>query len=278
MNPDLFLVMHLPKTAGSTLRANFIRNFKSEEWMSVLPISGNWNREAIVSGVDEILAQHDLKSTRCAFGHWVYWGLHQRIRPASTPAYIAFLRDPIERGVSFYGYARTRPETKSYHLIRDNNWGIERWMQETHARGVKNGQLRRLLFDGENDVLTEPNLTRDHLEAAKERLREFWFVGLTETFETDSLYLYGKLGFRRLSSQRVINATPDKPIATPEDIAALEAANVWDSELYRFARQLHDEWKLENAREIHVHTRKARLVRTFWENLLRLKQKGAARS
>lgn len=269
MSPDLYLVLHLPKTAGSTLHANFRPNFKKSEWLPLSPSVDGLQRDAaaIKGAVDREIARFGTPRTRCAFGHWVYWGVHEGVRPDARPRYITFLRDPVERCISLFGYIKTRPDSRAHDSITRNRWSIGEWLVSGGNPELFNGQLRRVLFDGSNDVLLEPNLTRDHLEAAKERLRAFWFVGLTETFESDALFLYGSLNFWCLLPPRVVNATPHKAVVSPEERHALAAANRLDLELFEFARQLHSDWLRDNASEVRKQQRRARILKRIWTPL-----------
>jgi hypothetical protein len=280
MSPDLYVVLHVPKTAGSTLRANFKGNFKSHEWLS-LPVSiADRQRSTVMGAIDEEIAKQPRHLTRCAFGHWAYIGIHQKIRPDARPRYITFLREPVARCVSLYGYIKTRPGNQHYQIIKDNDWSLGEWLEKGNVFELFNGQLRRLLFDGSDDILIEPHLTREHLEAAKARLREFWFVGLTETFDEDSLYLYGKLKFWRLYHTRAVNVTLNKPVASPSEDAALREANALDIELYRYACELRADWRRQHARDIRTQERRARMFQQIYVKLSRMKQvaKGSSKS
>lgn len=260
MSPDLYLVLHIPKTAGSTLSANFRGNFSKGEWLPVFPAVSDHKTRTLRVAIDAEIKRHKTPRTRCAFGHWVYWGIHEKIRPQARPLYITFLRDPVERCISAHGYARTRPANGAFRAIVDNHWSLE------HGQDMElfNGQVRHLLYDGSNDILLEADLTRDHLEAAKERLRESWFVGLTESFDFDSSYLYGKLNFWRFHVPRVVNATRDKPLATPQERQAPTRANELDAQLYAFARELRGEWLRDHANDIARKQRRARsMMRIF---------------
>lgn len=274
MSPDLYLVLHIPKTAGTTLAANFQRNFKKEEWLPIFPTAGNGKTD-LGRAVEIEIQQHKTPYTRCVWGHWVYPGIHQRIRPESRPRYITFLREPVARCISAYGYIKTQPTNRNYRVITDNNWSLGQWLEHGDEPELSNGQIRHLLFDGSDDILSE-HLTRDHLEVARQKLSEFWFVGLTETFDFDASYLYGQLNFWRFNIARVVNATPQKTVATPEEKRALTLANELDCELFAFARQLRGEWMREHAREVRLQRRKARLMKQIYTGLWSLRQ--AARS
>ncbi|BCM93101.1 hypothetical protein IAD21_04989 [Abditibacteriota bacterium] len=271
MNPNLDVVFHIPKTAGSTLGANFWCNITSKEALHVECLLDDWQTEGVVREVKAQIASRQTEEIRCVFGHWAYWGIHQLVRPQCTPRYITFLREPVERCISLYGYLKTRPENRWYRSLTQDNWSIGEWLQERGELELLNGQTRRLLFDGTTYVGME-HLTLDHLEVAKQRLQQYWFVGLTETFRQDSLYLYGKLNFRRFHHSLIVNATPNKPIVSPEERHALSQANQLDRELYDFARQLRAQWLRDHAIEFRLQQSKARILKAIQKNGSALKR------
>jgi len=173
MSSDLYVVIHLPKTAGTTLLATFRANFPDREWLLMSPPVDNWQRATILSAVEKKL-ERKTSSLRCVFGHWTYFGIHERIRPEANARYITFLRDPVERCVSLYSYIKTRPANQYYEAIVSGKLSLGQWLEQGEVLELHNDQTRRLCFDASSDVLLEPRLTRDHLELAKERLRAFW--------------------------------------------------------------------------------------------------------
>lgn len=271
MSPDLYLVLHLPKTAGSTLLANFCANFPGDELLPLSPRVANWQRRTLADAIEEQV-QRKTPRTRCVFGHWAYLGVHESVRPGARPAYITFLREPVERCVSLYGFIRSRPDNPFHAAIARGRWSLGQWLEHGEALELRNGQTRRLLFDGTNNILLEPELSRDHLEAAKARLREFWFVGLTETFDEDALGLYGRLNFWRFHRARVVNAARGKAVATPEERASLAQANQCDLELWAFARELRAQWRREHARQVRLQRRQARVLKQLYFRCSSLKQ------
>lgn len=263
MNQNLYAVVHIPKTAGSTLKSNFERNFKREEWLYVTGAINIEQGENIASAVELKIGQRDTTRTRCVFGHWVYWGIHRVIRPECTPRYITFLREPIARCISWYDYIKTQPENQWHQPIMENQWTMGEFLQQGNPTGLHNNQTRFLLSDGSNDFMTE-SLTREHLEVAKQRLQQYWFVGLTESFDEDSLYLYGKLNFLRFHHTRVVNATVTKTLISPEERQALLECNALDIELYQFAHQLRAQWLRDHATDFRLQQYKARILRSIY--------------
>jgi hypothetical protein len=157
--------------------------------------------------------------------------------------------------------------------IAREGWSLDTFSAIPHNRNL---QLRHLLLGSPDADPAEPELTREHLEEGKRRLRRFWFVGLTESFEQDSHYLYGKLGFRTFHTQRVVNATPEKERVPPALRRAIAERNALDLELYEYARELRREFVDRHPLDLGFHRRKALVTRAVETRLDRLRQRGPA--
>jgi hypothetical protein len=68
-------------------------------------------------------------------------------------------------------------------------------------------------------------------------LDQFWFVGLTETFERDAGFLLGRLGATRFAKKNAIRVNTRKETASQDACARIAAANQLDMELYEHARR-----------------------------------------
>jgi hypothetical protein len=186
--------------------------------------------------IDDYVSGHATPQIKCLFGHLAYFGVHRLLGPESTPRYVTFMRDPVERCISQYFYRQSKDRSGERPLKR--RLPLEDWLETT---GVSNRQLRQLLVQPYGDALTRRELTTEDLEEGKRRLREFWFVGLTETFEEDANYLYRELRFGRSPRERVVNATPVKGEVSPTVRQRIADRNALDIELYAFARQHRSE-------------------------------------
>jgi hypothetical protein len=252
------------QNGGQHTFSEFRGNFPGEALLPMSPRIEAWRIETVMGAIDEKL-KGKTPRTRCVFGHWAYCGIEAEIWPGAPARTITFLREPIERCISLYGFIKSRPDNP-FHAELMRNGTLERCVEAGQMLEFFNGQTRRLCFEGaaSSELLRERILTRDHLEHAKARLRAMWFVGLTETFDEDSLVLYGRMGFRRFYPERVINATGDKPAASPNVRAALAQANALDLELWEYARQLRDEWRREHAHEVASWERRAQIRKRIY--------------
>ncbi len=79
MSCDLYVVTYLPKTAGTTLSSSFRANFQGREWLPMSPHLDNRQRGTVLSAIEKELEQKTSR-TRCVFGHWAYFRIHQTRR------------------------------------------------------------------------------------------------------------------------------------------------------------------------------------------------------
>ena len=275
MAQTIYIVFHIYKTAGQSLRSNFEKNFRDDEWLpmyaypigldkAMSPANPGWDAERVY----DYVAKRATSRTRCIFGHMAYFGVHNLVDSDVDPLYITFLRDPVERIISFYYHLRNQSPNVWGGEIVERNWSIEEWLDKSRLLAKCNGQLRQLLLGTYDEVLTERELTREHLEEGKRRLREFWYVGLTETFREDSHYLYGKLGFSRFHPQAVVNPTPDKKEVSPKTREYIAERNALDIELYQFAKKLRAEFINHNAFDYHFNKNKAIIMKSAYFSVI----------
>lgn len=228
------LFLHVPKAGGSTL-GEYVYN-----QCSAPASSGDGPRDAGVAYLDygfikepelavpghvkSLLGRRDL---RAVVGHF-WFGLHEYV--ARSHSYVTLLRDPVERVVSLYHYAKLH-ETMS----------LEEFARTPPFKEVDNDQTRRIA--GVNPPVGQ--CTRAMLDAARENLRRhFAVVGTTERMEETLALLNVKFGWSRevVCFPRNVNAERPASATLPgATIAAVRGRNELDFELWRFASELMDE-------------------------------------
>jgi hypothetical protein len=286
MAQQIYIVLHMPKTAGTTLAENFKLNFGRDGWLyNTLEREAGlywrvgaqeWNDGALDDFLGYYVAHNVTSRTRCIFGHTVFPGIHRFLSPQINPLYITFLRDPVERCISFYYYLKGNSNVRHEwpaEIIRES-WSLQEWIEKGTPRVlINNGQVRHLLLDLKsldniytNGVTPPQDMTREHLEEAKRRLRQFWFVGLTENFADDSYYLYGKLGFRRFHPEAVVNASSHKQQVTLGTRQLIAEMNSLDIELYEYARTLRAHFLRDHGYNFQYNRRKALLLRSLYNS------------
>lgn len=234
--PDapVVLFLHIPKAGGQTLGEYVYNQCRAPESRAgddlldagVAYLNYGFIKEpglAVPGHVKSLLGRTDL---RAVIGHF-WFGLHEHV--ARPNLYVTLLRDPVERTVSLYYYAKLH-ETMS----------LEEFVRTPPFKEVDNDQTRRIA--GVNPAAGA--CTRATLDAARENLRRhFAVVGTTERMEETLALLNLRLGWSRevVSTARNVNAARPASAALPrETIEAVRARNEFDFELWRFASELLD--------------------------------------
>ena len=233
--PDapVVLFLHIPKAGGSTLGEYVYNQCSAPNAIAGDPLSAGVayleygflkpDELVVPEHVVNLLSRADL---RAVIGHF-WFGIHEHV--ARPSRYITLLRDPLERVVSLYYYAKLE-ETMS----------LEEFARNPPFREVDNDQTRRIA--GVNPPVGE--CTRATLDLARENLRRhFDVVGTTERMDETVAQLKAKLGWNREVVSYPRNVNTDRPkssLLTPEALDAIRARNELDYELWRYASELLD--------------------------------------
>lgn len=231
------LFLHIPKAGGQTLGEYVYNHCRDAEARAasvadtldagVAYLNYGFLKEpglVVPEHVRRLLGRRDL---RAVIGHFCF-GLHEHV--ARPHVYVTLLRDPVERVVSLYHYAKLH-----------ETMGLEEFVGSPPFKEVDNDQTRRLA--GVDPPLGR--LTRDALDAAKENLRSHFAVaGTIERFDETLALLRLKLGWTRevVSYPRNVNSKRPAVASFPrETIEAVRARNELDLELWQYASRLMDE-------------------------------------
>jgi galactose-3-O-sulfotransferase len=227
---DAVIFLHIPKTGGSTLYHILERHYPPSETVT-LDTPG-------VARFKELPAAQ-LERYRLIQGH-LYFGLHRFVPRRCT--YVTFLRRPVDRVLSFYYYARSKPDHYLYRLLKTERLDLKTLLGRELTEELSNFQTRMLAGDEWEDL--QCVVTRDGLERAKANLRNhFRVVGLLEEFEASLLLLHRAFEWP-LSGYVRENVTKEQAEGRSldgETRKLIETANSLDIELYEFARNLFEE-------------------------------------
>ena len=234
LDAPVVLFLHIPKAGGSTLGEYVYNQCCAPDSNGDDPLSAGvaYLEYGFIKPPELVVPEHvvDLLSRRdlrAVIGHF-WFGLHEHV--ARPCRYVTLLRDPVERVVSLYYYAKLE-ETMS----------LEEFARKPPFREVDNDQVRRIA--GVNPPVGE--CTREMLDLARENLRRhFDVVGTTERMDETLAQLKVKLGWNREidSYPRNVNAArPSSSVLTREAVEAVRARNELDYELWRYASELLDQ-------------------------------------
>jgi Sulfotransferase family len=262
----VLVFVHIPKTAGTTLRTILNMNepgarsrslgnvFKGGGGLSKAPV------ESMRSGRGP-----DLKEgVRILRGHFPL-GIREYL-PNYLPKQkelrcFTFLREPTDRTLSHYFAIRDRFEGADEPGKHTNSTlPADPTLEDALAGGYVHDNLHTRMLCGDPEPFGE--VTEEMLERAKRNLSEdLVFFGLTERFDESLVMAKRQLGLEGIlyrSSGRVNPARPRGKEIPAELRRTAERCNRYDIELYRYAQELFEE-ALEPTRDLEFEVELAAL-------------------
>lgn len=172
-----------------------------------------------------------------------------------------FFRNPIDRTISAFEFMKAHPEVwlgklaqetlkdflshefvkKSLSNVQTKLLGVEIDFHYNYAQLVNKKINKEEYFDLINNAIYK-EIAQHDLDRAKKNLEKLFFFGFTESLSNDIKKLFYKLG---LNSPKVLheNRTPDevrkRDKYTNEEIKLIEELNIYDIELYNYAKELY---------------------------------------
>ncbi|WP_165075480.1 sulfotransferase family 2 domain-containing protein [Paludisphaera rhizosphaerae] len=225
------LLMHIPKTAGTSLFSLVENEYKAGEFCATYP---DW--EGVKATIAGFPVNHPMQ--RAVIGHFMY-GVHEQPELARFLAprveHGVFLRDPVRRVVSHYNYMIGSTHPIHQRLI-DQHPTLEGFLDHIWAR---NAQSYFLVGAGLASVLTE-RLALDRLQ------RNFDAVGLVERFDESVVLFAWRFGWRLpyyVPPRNTTEPAPGRIHAEDLDarlVARIRAANSCDQAVYDLALEQFD--------------------------------------
>jgi ketosteroid isomerase-like protein len=216
--------VHVPKAAGTGL------NIAMRYALGPDAVSQGFNASNMTSSEAERLDQFDVIS-----GHI---SMADVSRYFPDRAILTILRDPIDRCLSWYYWAR-QDSTPSFSsdIAAAKRHDIESFFDldhRFHYRNVFNRQVRQL---GDHVLNVSTDLDKAY-DAAKDTLRSAVWVGRQETLAADLEKLGMRLPEMAGLPMSIANATGQRTLAadaSPRVIKRIRELNAYDLDLYAFA-------------------------------------------
>ncbi|MDE5053276.1 sulfotransferase family 2 domain-containing protein [Niallia taxi] len=228
----LTIFLHIPKTGGTTLNSIFTRQYTVKEFHNhdlfdrkIIPLSD--------------LNEEHKKRINAVSGHHFY-GIHEHFNKSHR--YFTMLRHPVDRVLSLY-----------YYLMENDYPGYE-WMKEMTLEEFVEATPEAQ--NNQTTLLCGYPINPD-VNIAKERIKSFDMVGITELFN-ESLFLLKKTFNWKNIDYRRVNITKSrltKEELPEETIRLIEKYNEMDMEVYLYAKGLllskmntlsvKEKWKLQ---------------------------------
>lgn len=178
-----FIFMHIPKTAGTSLRRVMEAQYPGR-FMPLYPPFATAQRSAM---------EKTVPAMDVLFGH-VYFGIHREL--GFEPRYITFLRHPVNRVISFYNHNARHSDSKYHAAIRE---GLT--LKELLLRGnepqLNNLMVRQITGHDPLQMIDQQEL----LDQARSNIKDYFlYVGITEQLAFCVEQLSGMLHWKRVDS------------------------------------------------------------------------------
>lgn len=232
---EALVFLHVPKTAGSTLKWIIERQYPAGSTMTIESEDLLRQYRAF-----QALPSEARRRLRCVQGH-VPFGVHRWLPQGAR--YITMLRDPVEWTLSLYAYVQRmpffddHPDLTPFRGARSLDLGgFVGFLMDSNM-----ADMQTRMISGQTDLLRHlppyAPMTDDALDCARRNLRErFDCVGLVERFDESLLLMKRKLGWRNVHYRR-LNVSEGRSKRTELSPAALQRI----LECHRRDVELYDE-------------------------------------
>ena len=218
----VYIFLHIPKTAGSTLHRIIERNVEPHECFTTA--------SPFASAVERFgsLPEWRRNLLRIVKGH-MYFGVHNHLQREAR--YFTVIRDPVSRVISEYNYILTRKGSGDYIALRGGEFGLGEALE---GRVLWDNLQCRYLLGPEGFARRGPEGISELDYQLIERRLERYFDGvyLMTDFDKMIVDLKAKLD---LTEVRYILRNKGKPASevNGELQSAILKENFWDNKLYR---------------------------------------------
>lgn len=261
---NTLIFLHIPKTAGSTFHHILEKNYNPENSFTIDGLHpGNSVSEFKELSVDKRSSVDLLK------GHMLF-GLHKYIPTACT--YITFLRDPVERVVSYYYYVCRFPEHYLHDKVVGRKMTLQQFVESGLTTEIYDFQVK--LLAGDKSALHSWQYDDSLLELARNNIEQnFSVVGFVEFFDQSLLLMKHNLGWNFDPYYRKLNVTANRAqIDTigKNIIEFIRKKNALDCTLYNWAMSQFQQ-QLREAKISKEKVNKFRLLNQLY-NMVVLRQ------
>ena len=218
--------MHIPKTAGTTLRSIIDFQYGRENVLTFY----NQNNQHLLDNIGFLLRTNP--NYKVLIGHYQF-GVHENIEKRSL--YIAFLRNPIARCISEYNERIERdPET---YCNNDGTVFSLSQMIDYHHQDFSNLQTKYIC-----GVPKSTQITNSHLTQAIANIQEnFLYVGVVERFDQAIKHLSKNLNWRKYYYES-LNRKENRAELNDNIIQKLIELNKYDIELFENYQNSENKW------------------------------------
>lgn len=218
------IFVHIPKTAGSTLRTLITENYSSNE---VLSIYGD--EQKVLSAATGNVGK--LESFGLIQGHIPY-GIH-RMLGLRDAMYFTFMRDPVDRFLSDVAMGVRHPSHGFHQILAAPNLSQEERLLKALSLTYYQNSITQYM----SGAFFTQTISFPLLNSAIDNLWKCDFVGLAEEFSSSLLIMAKKLGWKKVIP-KISNVRPDSDPPLPEVLRAkIEGDLAYDRAVYEVAKE-----------------------------------------
>jgi len=217
------IFLHLPKTAGSSLKTVFENQYKPSEIINVY------------SPEEEKIMQEKKEEIAIVSGHFPF-GLHNKYY--SDAKYITILRDPVERVISLYYFIKRTPTNQFHEKINSENISLKDFvLNDEMLKEVYNLQTK--FIAGLNGYVSEEMITMETYNKAVQNIENHFIVtGLTERFDETILMMKNELNWSYpVYIKQNVAKKKEKPEVSDEIRKLIIERNEYDIKLYDYVKE-----------------------------------------
>jgi hypothetical protein len=232
MDNATLIFMHIPKTAGGTLRHMLLRMMGEEH---TFPIYGEQRAKTIE--LFKQLPDQQKRQLRFISGH-IPFGIHDYVPQRCT--YLTFLRNPVDRIISLYYYIRRATDHPLHERIEAQNLSLAAFIELEDVEEEMNAQVKYLCGI---PYFYEGSATDNLLEIAQRNLQTHFVTGIAEEFDTSLAMMQRRFGWPQ-PYYRSVHVNPQRQLydAIPDSvIQMIRERNQLDEALYNAAKIDFDE-------------------------------------
>lgn len=233
---QVVIFLHIPKTAGTTLRYIIQYQYKPSAIYELYGPSATHSERLEEFKRLSDARKAEIKIVNAHLG----FGLHEFLPQPCT--YITFLRNPVDRVVSMYYYFQRTGNNYVQNLTLKEFIQTYGGARDNMTKYLSGEKLKIQLNDPNNEI--DYQCSSESLETAKSNLKKhFKIIGIAERFDESLILLKNKLGWKvpLYDKNNVSKNRPSTKEVSKDTLNLIEKFNEFDIQLYEYAKEIFEE-------------------------------------
>lgn len=254
------IYLHIPKNGGTTLHQIIQQQYKKEEIFNVDLFDRDKSKTELLG-----LKEKDKEKIKVLKGGHIEFGWHQYLNNPNSYKYFTILRNPIDRALSFYYYAKRTPIHYLYDILNKKNITFEEFItNENWTKEISNGQTKMIAGVNQGEECSDSI----YKQAVKNIEEQFFFIGYLEKYNETLFLLKESLNWSNVK-YNILNENKNRDYQLSESTTKnIIELNFFDNKLYQKYLKEFDE-KLSNFNELELNKFIISLTKTKRNNFLK---------